>query len=202
MPPALKPWQVEYTEYPPYTEVTEDSSGRTLPPMPSKYFIKASLEYGIGSKITLQKIGRETPTIVTILEHVEVGYGVCPQVLHALLDSGEDNLVGKKVVVKLYDPLYVSPEYVFTERKLPVISPFGLTVLGPQQSTAEEVEPESSLAKHNPSRTDEGTLAGSTKKDLSRVDRAKFQLTRVQIPFWTGEQLDAMINYSRVVSYL
>jgi hypothetical protein len=121
MPLRLKPWQVEYTEYPPYTDVAKDVTGRVLPPMPSKYFIKATLEYGIGSKLNLQKIGRETPTVVTIDEHVYMGYGVCPQVMHGRLESGDEKLTGKRVVVKLYDPLYVSPEYVFTEDSRPVI---------------------------------------------------------------------------------
>jgi hypothetical protein len=152
--------------------------------MPSKYFFKASLEYGIGSKLALQKIGRVTPTMVTIEEHVEVGYDVCPQVIHARIDSGEDKLAGKKVVVKLYDPLYVSPELVFTDGKLPGINQCGLTVLASPPSTADDCESELSSVGYDMSWSNEETLAGSTvllKKDLLRVDPASKVLFLSQV---------------------
>jgi hypothetical protein len=115
MPPLLKGWEQEITAFPPYTDVEKDAMGRCLPPLPSKPFIKASLEYNVGMQLSLFRIGTDKPVVASIIAMVDVGYGVCPQVVHCRIEEGPPHLQRKKVVLNIYDSLYVSPDFVFTE---------------------------------------------------------------------------------------
>jgi hypothetical protein len=97
------------------SEDTLDSGGRLLCPLPSKPFRRADIEYAEGKTLTFTRFGEREAVVVEIVEHLEVGYGDCPQILLAKVQDGLPKYKGRTVVVKVYDALYVNPDYVFTE---------------------------------------------------------------------------------------
>lgn len=97
---------------------TTGRGGTVLPRMPEKEVKKAYLEYGPKVKLKLfphersKKVYNEEKMgfKVKIVEMLDTGYGRKLQTVLATVKEGREDLQGKEVVLRIFDPVYISPD--------------------------------------------------------------------------------------------
>jgi hypothetical protein len=101
-----------------YEEPTYDNqrvwNGMPLPLMPSQPILRAAYQYQPNSRFALcthpHTPAKNDVVVITVQKPIKIGYGCVSQVVLATVESGRDELVGKTVIVKFFDPLYLIPE--------------------------------------------------------------------------------------------
>lgn len=93
-----------------------DYRGRPLPPLPTRPFLSAIIEYRPDRKFDLRSNNPgETDNVqLLVLEPVDAGYGCFSQSVKAIVIQGPSELINKTVFAKFYDPLYIIPDVVYT----------------------------------------------------------------------------------------
>ena len=105
------------TRFLPPNYPTAGRGGTVLPRMPEKKVKKAYLEYGPKVKLKLfphernNKVYNEEKMgfTVKIVEMLGTGYGRRVQTVLATVKEGREDLRGKEVVLRSFDPVYISP---------------------------------------------------------------------------------------------
>jgi len=89
-------------------------TGIPLPLMPSKPILRAAYQYEKGRHITLcsnpAALIEGIAIVVKIEKPISIGHGQFSQVVLAVVDSGRNDLVGKHVIIRFFDPLYLDPD--------------------------------------------------------------------------------------------
>jgi hypothetical protein len=89
-------------------------NGIPLPLMPSKPILRAAYQYERGQQFTLCSNPKtpvpEEVVIIKVEKPISIGYGYVSQIVLAKMESGSNDIVGKMVIVKFFDPLYLCPD--------------------------------------------------------------------------------------------
>ena len=96
---------------------TAGHGGTVLPRMPEKEVKKAYLEYGPRVKLKLFPHKRNKVYVeekmgctMKIVEMLATGYGRKLQTVVAIVKEGREDLQGKEVVLRIFDPVFISPD--------------------------------------------------------------------------------------------
>src|SRR5271154_866127 len=96
---------------------SRDSYGRPLPPMPTTK-PRAESTYRVDRTFQITRPSGTYPFIeildIKILKAVDVGNECTNQCFIAQVEKGPRHLNGLSVFIKLFDPLYVNPDYLKT----------------------------------------------------------------------------------------
>jgi hypothetical protein len=104
---------------PPVSQTTT-LSGNPLPLMPSKV-LKAAYRYAPVLDFDLTPSEKNTQQVknedangvkIEIIRPLGIGYGNATQIVLARVLEGREEIKGKKVVLRFFDPLYVTPEWL------------------------------------------------------------------------------------------
>ena len=121
----------------PPSRPTTDANGFPLPLMPIVKVKNACYVYGPGETFRLHQTNTVLASTdspddvfdVKIVKPLQVGYGMNSQVVVAEVQRGPERIRGKRVVLRIFDPLYVSPDqlrmiFYIGERLEPMNSSF------------------------------------------------------------------------------
>src|SRR5271154_685820 len=97
---------------------SRDSHGRPLPPMPTKKSPRAESTYCVDRTFQIKRPSGSYPFIeildIKILTAVDVGNNRTNQCFIAQVEKGPSRLNQHPVFIKVFDPLYVNPDYLQT----------------------------------------------------------------------------------------
>jgi hypothetical protein len=115
----------------PPSRPTTDANGFPLPLMPTVEVKSACYVYGPGETFRLHHDATSPEDFIDVklVKPLQVGYGMNSQVVVANVQRGPERLRGKSVILRIFDPLYVSPDllrmiFYIGERLKPMHSPF------------------------------------------------------------------------------
>ena len=85
-----------------------------LPLMPSKPILRAAYQYEKDRRFALCSHSNtpvhEDATIIKVQKPISIAYGYVSQIVLATVESGREDIVGKTVIAKFFDPLYLIPD--------------------------------------------------------------------------------------------
>jgi hypothetical protein len=96
--------------------------GMPLPRMPHKKVLRAAYQYGPKIQLTLSPSARnlqqthdereQLELIVEIKRPLDIGYGNRTQTVLGIVLKGSPEMIGARVIVRLFDSLYVDPGHL------------------------------------------------------------------------------------------